>query len=439
MHSQFGILQWKGEIVQVIDSPNTEKALLIITAEQNVSEKELQARTFELNSLARTMGMPAAETIIVHLRAVHPGTFIGKGKAEELRQTAEETESTCLIFEHDLSPSQQRNLERSTELCVIDRREVILQIFADRASTKEAVLQVNLARLEYSLPRLTRAWTHLSRQRGGTRGTRGEGEKQLEVDRRIALRKIAQTKRELEKVKAHRAVQRKQRRSIPIPAGSIVGYTNAGKSSLLNRLTEADILVENKLFATLDPTTRKTSLAGGSEILLTDTVGFIRDLPHDLIESFSSTLEESLYSDFIMLVLDASDADVYEQYLTTKQVLRDLEVADKPIITVFNKIDLCTEKNHALQNIKAREKTWVEISVKEDIGIDACLTAIEDTVYGMYQEEFYAVPHSRYDLVEYIRKHALILKESYSDHYVQLHVRIPDQFRPKLQQFRVPA
>lgn len=430
-----------GEALHILDTETQEdQAVLVITKEQQTDEKEIEARVFELRSLVRTMGMPITKTVIVPLRSVHPKTFIGKGKADEIRELADETDSSCIIFEQDLNPSQQRNLEKATEMCVIDRREVILQIFADRASTKEAVLQVNLARLEYSLPRLTRAWTHLSRQRGGTKGTRGEGEKQLEVDRRIALKKIAQTKRELSKVKEHRATQRKQRRSLPVPTGSIVGYTNAGKSSLLNALTNAEVFVENKLFATLDPTTRKVALSGGSEILLTDTVGFIRDLPHDLIEAFSSTLEESLYSDFIILVLDASDNDVYEHYNTTKQVLHDLSVLDKPVITVFNKIDLCLgEKNHNLQKIKAREPHWVEISLKDSTHLDECLNLIEETVYGIYPLDTYEIPHSRYDMIEFLRKHALIRRETYYDTYVELQVQIPGQFKPALQDYQRSA
>ena len=226
-------------------------------------------------------------------------------------------EADCSIFDDDISPSQQRNWEALSELCVIDRREVILDIFTARANTREAVLQVGLARMEYSLPRLTRAWTHLSRQRGGARGNRGEGETQLEVDRRIVLRKINRMKKELIKVKSNRATMRRLRTSIPEPTASLVGYTNAGKSSLLNALSGTDVFVENKLFATLDTTARKISPEGGKQFLLTDIVGFIRKLPHSLVETFKSTLEETHYADFLLLLLDASSPEVIHHYETT--------------------------------------------------------------------------------------------------------------------------
>ena len=261
-------------------SPVVETALLVCVRLPGMSSTELDYMKEELSNLIDTMGLKVLEVVTATLKKPTPRYFVGSGKAQEIADYAKELEADCIVFDDDLSPSQQRNWEELSGVCVIDRHEVILDIFANRATTKEATLQVGLARMEYSLPRLTRAWTHLSRQRGGTKGTRGEGETQLEVDRRIVLRKISKFKAELKKVRSNRATLRKQRTSIPIPTASIVGYTNAGKSSLLNALTGADVFIEDKLFATLDPTTRRVKLKGGNEILLTDTVGFIRKLPH---------------------------------------------------------------------------------------------------------------------------------------------------------------
>ncbi|MEW5814613.1 MAG: GTPase HflX, partial [Spirochaetota bacterium] len=287
---------------------------------------------YELASLTRNIGLQITGSILVRLNVITPRYLLGTGKTQEIISLAKEHNADCIIIDAELTPSQQRNWEKLSGLCAIDRHEVILEIFAAHASTREAVLQVGLARMEYSLPRLKRAWTHLSRQRGGLRGTRGEGEAQLEVDRRIVLRKIDRMKKELAKVHLQRALRRKQREKFDLPTASFVGYTNAGKSSLLNRLSDSKVLVEDKLFATLDPTTRRIELDNGQNLLLTDTVGFIRKLPHDLIDAFKSTLEEVVLSDFLILVLDASSPEITEHYTTTMAVLRELEAADKPII-----------------------------------------------------------------------------------------------------------
>jgi len=412
-----------------------QKAFLISAGIPGRSTAEASASIKELHDLVQTMGMEIAGFQVVTLQKIHPKFYLGTGKVEELLAEALDLEAEFLIFDQDLSPRQQRNLEEHTRLCVIDRREVILQIFADRASTKEAVLQVNLARLEYSLPRLTRAWTHLSRQRGGTRGTRGEGEKQLEIDRRLVVKKISRTKQELAKVKTQRTTQRKQRRSLPVPTGAIVGYTNAGKSSLLNTLSHAHVIVENKLFATLDPTTRRVELPGGSEILLTDTVGFIRDLPHDLIESFSSTLEESLHSDFLIVVLDASDPSVQQQYETTMQVLYDLNSLDRPVIIVLNKIDLCGEDLTHLSAIRTKHPRSSMVSLKQQQNIDQLTALIEQVLYENYAQQSYRLPADRYDLLQYLRKHGRILSERYDQNCIRITAQIPPQFHPPLEQY----
>ena len=307
------------------------KAFVVVIRPQGEEIRRSDARLEELKSLVQTMGAEIVSSLVIPLRETNAATLIGSGKVAELDALAKEAGADCIIFDRDLPPRVQRNLEQTMDIAVIDRQEVILQIFSDRAATKEAVLQVALARQEYSLPRLTRKWTHLSRQRGGTKGTRGEGETQLEIDRRIVLNKITVLKDELKKVEAQRAIQRKSRSNGTLPTAAIVGYTNAGKSSLLNLLSKSDVLVENKLFATLDPTTRKVALPRGGDMLISDTVGFVSDLPHQLVDAFKSTLEEARYDDFIIHVVDAAHPDMLQCFETTMKVLSSLGCEGKQI------------------------------------------------------------------------------------------------------------
>ena len=353
---------------------------------------------------------------------------------ELLHQKAKELDVDCIIFDDDLSPSQQRNWEELSGLCVIDRREVILDIFSARATSREAVIQVELARMEYSLPRLTRAWLHLSRQRGGTRGTRGEGETQLEMDRRLVLTRINKLKRELKKVKQTRATMRKLRQAEHIPVASIIGYTNAGKSSLLNALSGAAVFVENKLFATLDPTTRRIELEGGSTLLLTDTVGFIRKLPHDLVETFKSTLEETRYADFLVHVLDASNREILHHYQTTLAVLDELGVADKPMLTVFNKIDKCTDDLYLLP-FQQFNLQHVSVSVKTGQGLEQLSANIEKVLYDSIEVCTYHLPVSRYDLVALMHRKGNVLQEQHEAEQICITARLPEDIRGRLQEF----
>lgn len=317
-----------------------ERAVLIGIQEQGMQTLEIKEHLDELEELVENMNVGIVDKIVVQIKKIMPHYYIGTGKAEEILQRVKELDGDCIIFDSELSPSQQRNWEELSKLCVIDRQEVILDIFASRASTREAILQVQLARLQYSLPRLTRAWTHLSRQRGGAKGTRGEGEQQIEVDRRLVQKRISALTKELKEVRQQRETQRKSRKRNELPTAAIVGYTNAGKSSLLNRLAGSDILAEDKLFATLDPTTRKVTLPNNQDILLTDTVGFVRKLPHNLVASFKSTLEEAVIADFLVLVLDISSPHVEDHWETTLSVLKELGAEDKDILVAFNKIDL---------------------------------------------------------------------------------------------------
>lgn len=336
---------------------------------QEITENSLD----ELSELAKTAGAETVGRIVQNREQVHPGTYVGKGKIEEIKDMLWETEATGIICDDELSPAQMKNLQDELDAKVMDRTLLILDIFAARASTSEGKIQVELAQLKYRQTRLTGFGTALSRLGGGI-GTRGPGEKKLEMDRRLIKSRIARLNRELKEVKRHREVTRGQRKKSRIPVVAIVGYTNAGKSTLLNKLTGAGILAEDKLFATLDPTTRGLKLSGGQEILLTDTVGFIRKLPHHLVEAFKSTLEEAKYADIILHVVDASNPQADEQIFTVYETLRNLEVGDKPVITAFNKQDK-TDKDQIVRDFQADYS--VRISAKTGEGLPELMQAVE--------------------------------------------------------------
>ena len=300
----------------------------------------------ELQGLIWTLGMEEAGQTILSRLDVQPAYGMGSGKAKEICEAAASAQADCIIMDWELDPTKQRNWEKLANIPVFDRQEVIIRIFASRARTREAVLQVELARLEYSLPRLAHMYGDLARQRGGNYGAKGAGEKQLELDRRQTRLKIQQVKEELKKVRQNRSVQRKRRQKIPLPSVALCGYTNAGKSSLLNALTGSDALVENKLFATLDPLTRRIKLAD-AQILLTDTVGFISNLPHQLIDAFKSTLEEAALADALLIVIDASDPNALEQARTVQTVLKEIGADQKKALVALNKID-AAEKSGAI-------------------------------------------------------------------------------------------
>ena len=344
-----------------------EKALLIGVYKDAEQKEESASLLSELESLVETLEIPVVECLLVRVQARNPRYLVGSGKAEEIGEQAKQLSVDVIIFDNGLSPAQQRNWEALTGVAVIDREEVILDIFARRAQTKEARLQVDLARMEYSLPRLTRAWGHLSRQGGGL-GGKGEGETQLETDRRLVRAQIDRLKSDLELVRLRRATQRKQRERLPLPSAAIVGYTNVGKSALLNRLTGARALVADKLFATLDTTTRRVVLPSGQSLLLTDTVGFVRNLPHRLIEAFKATLEEAVLSDFLIHVLDASHPRVFDFYQTTMRVLVELGADAKRMITVLNKVDLVKDEA-TLHTLRLHFPEGVFVSVRYGDGL----------------------------------------------------------------------
>lgn len=414
------------------------RALLVGILTSGGSAAEVADHLDELAQLVDTMGFDVAHTETVRITRPQPVYLVGSGKAEELSAVAEGLGVECIIFDDELSPSQQRNWERLTSVAVIDRQEVILDIFAERARSKPAVTQVALARLEYSLPRLKRAWTHLSRQKGGAKGTRGEGETQLEVDRRIALRRIARLKTELVKLERRRATMRKRRDSGPTPVGAIVGYTNAGKSSLLNALAGSEVFVEDRLFATLDPTSRAVQLSGDETVILTDTVGFVRKLPHSLVESFRTTLDESLYADFLIHVLDSSRVNLADQYATTVAVLEELRAADKPTIVVFNKMDLFDSDARDARHFFAPTgavTAVVEVSARTGAGLDALRTAMSELIHAQSRVVRFRFPASRSDLAALLHRSGQVLREEYDDEGILMEAKVSDETGRRLAAF----
>lgn len=386
-----------------------EKVILVSvsTSDNDDTQKSLD----ELEELAATAGAVTVGRVVQNLDQIHPTTYVGKGKLEEIKDLLWETEATGIICDDELSPIQLGNMEDALNTKVMDRTLIILDIFAGRASTNEGKIQVELAQLKYRQSRLTGLGKSLSRLGGGI-GTRGPGEKKLEMDRRLIKNRIAQLNRELKDVKRHREVTREQRNKNKVPVIAIVGYTNAGKSTLLNHLTGAGVLEEDKLFATLDPTTRNLKLPSKQEVLITDTVGFIRKLPHHLIEAFRSTLEEAKYADIILHVVDASNPQVDEQMYIVYETLANLEVKNKPIITAFNKQDKL-EGQPILRDFKADH--IVKISAKTGAGLDELQQVIEDVLreQKILIEKLYSYADA--GKIQLIRKYGELLEEFYQE------------------------
>ena len=414
-----------------------ERALLLGAYIPDHHRAEAQSLLEELEELVNTLGIPVIDRRLVQHREPHPRYLIGSGKAEELSEVVKEMKADVIIFDNELTPSQQRNWEKLTGVLVIDRQEVILDIFAQRAITREARLQVDLARMEYSLPRLVRAWTHLGKQGGGI-GSKGEGESQLEQDKRKIRGQIDRLKRDLDAVKRQRATQRKDRKRTPVPNAAIVGYTNAGKSSLLRALTGADVLVEDKLFATLDTTTRKIALPNNQPLLLTDTVGFVRKLPHGLVEAFNATLEEAVMADFLVHVLDVSQPEVMDFYETTYNVLAELGAESHKTLLIFNKIDRLPDES-VLPALRARFPEAHFVSVKTGAGMPELVSRLSELVADDLITLELRIPQNRAELIARLHREADIRSTEYIDNDVFLRARLSPKAASAYRDFVLPV
>lgn len=426
-----------------------ERAMLISICLPGDNAYEKQAMLDELEDLVSNLGIGIVHKELVRTRDVHAKFLCGTGKADEVRMAAIAAEADCLVFDNMLAPSQQREWERLVDLCVIDREEVILDIFAKRARTKEATMQVELARMQYSLPRMARMWAHLDRQGGGSGGgkggggaSRGEGEKQIEVDRRLARARIESIQKDLEEVRKQRSTQRKERERQGVPTAAIVGYTNAGKSSLLRLVADADILAQNILFATLDTTTRKIELPDGQPLLLTDTVGFIRNLPHRLVEAFKSTLEEAVLADFLIQVVDASDSDALRHFETTLEVLAELGAANKPMVAVFNKTDLIPdeERTTVIENLTAAVGIpVVPMSIVREQGADSLMNACVNMLSHRVVCCTYRIPLSRSDIIAAMHRDGKIVSTEYDGNDALVTATLPKSFAQKIASYAKPG
>jgi GTP-binding protein HflX len=420
-------------MIETRPTKNHERALLIGLEKQGVSKWDLRDSLEELAELANSAGAEVVDTVTQKLEKPTAPYYIGKGKAESLKPALQDRQVTSVIFDDELSPAQGRNLENLLSRKVLDRTQLILDIFAQRARSREGRLQIELAQLQYLLPRLTRMWHHLSRQTGGI-GTRGPGETQLEVDRRRVQERIARLERELESVRKTRAVQRQGRKRHQWPVAAVVGYTNAGKSTLLNLLTGADLVAENKLFATLDPTTRSFVLPNKQRVLLTDTVGFLRKLPHTLIESFKATLEEVSEADLLIHIVDLSHARVDDQIEAVEKVVKELDAFGKQTLIVFNKIDKL--QNRELIGIYSRTFPGsVAISARTGEGVSMLVQGLQDALSAWRLRSRFKIPASESALIAEIHRvgHVLELKYEGDDAIIVAHV--PPELAQKLERF----
>ena len=403
-----------------------EKVVLVGVSEQDGDDAEDSVA--ELAELVKTAGAEVVGTLIQKRALIHPGTYVGTGKVQEIAELAEQTGATGIVCDDELSPAQLKNLEMMLNTKVMDRTLIILDIFAARAITSEGKIQVELAQLKYRLSRLAGMGRSMSRLGGGI-GTRGPGEKKLEMDRRLIKDRIAQLNRELKEIRQHREITRAQREKNKIPVAAIVGYTNAGKSTLLNTLTDAKVLEEDKLFATLDPTTRLLELPGRQQILLTDTVGFIRKLPHHLIEAFKSTLEEAKYADYILHVVDASNPQRDKQMHIVYETLYQLDIKEKTIVTLFNKQDAVVEKE-PLRDFKA-DRT-LSISARTGQGLDE----LKELLCELLREDKILVerivPYDAAGIIQQIRKSGELLEEEYRAEGIYVKAYVPAELYGKL-------
>ena len=413
----------------------TEKTVLVGLEHNGVSRWDLQDSLEELRELAATAGAKVVDTVTQKLDHPTAPYYIGKGKAEEVAARCTETGAGSIIFDDELTPAQGRNLEEVTSKKILDRTQLILDIFARWARSREGRLQIELAQLQYLLPRLTRMWTHLSRQTGGI-GTRGPGETQLEVDRRRVQERIARLQKDLEEVRKHRAIQREGRARHQWPVVAIVGYTNAGKSSLLNRLTNAGVIAEDKLFATLDPTTRQFVLPNKLKVLFTDTVGFIRKLPTTVIESFKATLEELKSADLLVHVVDLSHPRWEDHIASTEAVIRELEADGKHTLIVFNKIDRL-ENPEAVQAAMARHPNSVAISVKTGENLQEFVDELQNQLSAWRLRQKFRIPQSDSAALAELHRAGHVVETSYEGDDALVTAHIPPALETKFARYAV--
>ena len=410
-----------------------ERALLIGLEKQGVSKWDLRDSLDELRELANSAGAEVVDTVTQKLQKPTAPYYIGRGKAESIKDSCQDQQVTSVIFDDELSPAQGRNLENLFARKVLDRTQLILDIFAQRARSREGRLQIELAQLQYLLPRLTRMWHHLSRQTGGI-GTRGPGETQLEVDRRRVQERIARLERELEAVRKTRAIQREGRKRRQWPVAAVVGYTNAGKSTLLNLLTGADVVTEDKLFATLDPTTRSFVLPNKQRVLLTDTVGFLRKLPHTLIESFKATLEEVREADLLLHVADLSHPRLDEQMAAVDAVTKELDAYGKQTLIVFNKIDNLPNRELAESYLK-RFSGSVAISARTGEGVNDLVQALEHTLSSWRLRSRFRISATESALIAEIHRVGHVLELRYDDNDAVILAHVPPDLAQKLERY----
>lgn len=415
------------------------QAILISVYQKTGMKAICEEHLNELALLAETHSIDVLHKQPCQIRKYDASTYLGTGKLQEIFDTKDRLGANLIIFDDEITPAQQRNLEKFFKVPVIDRTELILHVFAQRAQTKEAQLQIEMARVRYEAPRLKRLWTHLSRQQGtggGTAYTKGEGEKQIEIDRRILKKKIGRLQDELREVESHRQTQRGARLRSEIPTFAIIGYTNAGKSTLINALTDAGVFVEDKLFATLDPTTRKFGLKNNQDVLLIDTVGFIRKLPHLLVAAFKSTLEEAVQADILLHLVDISHPMAEEQAATTYDVLKELGAGHKPIITVLNKIDQCTDPT-MIHRMRITYPHTIQISALHKQGFDQLQDMMIEELSKQRKCINVRIPQSDYALVSEVMRLGNILKQDYEENDVLLQVDVPQALAGKLKRYVV--